>query len=86
MIEKLKLLEEEEPTIHTVWNEQTGEIMLSLMGRIGTDILTERISYLMPSRYYDLEVFIRNIRQEFTLEISAAYQQKSQHNSGNEDY
>ena len=43
MLEKLRLLEEEEPTIHAVWNEQTGEIMLSLMGAIGIDVLTERI-------------------------------------------
>ena len=43
MMENLRMLEEEEPTIHTVWNEQTGEIMLRLMGRIGTDVLTERI-------------------------------------------
>ena len=43
MLEKLKLLEEEEPTIHAVWNEQTSELMLDLMGSIGTDVLRERI-------------------------------------------
>lgn len=39
MIQNLRQLEEEEPQLHIVWNEQLGEIHAKLMGEVQTDIL-----------------------------------------------
>ena len=39
---KLSQLEEEDPQLHMVWNEQTGEIHLQLMGEVQLEIL-ERV-------------------------------------------
>ncbi len=39
MLKKLKELEEEEPQLHIVWNEQLGEIHAMLMGEVQTEIL-----------------------------------------------
>ncbi|MCQ2770462.1 MAG: TetM/TetW/TetO/TetS family tetracycline resistance ribosomal protection protein, partial [Clostridia bacterium] len=40
---KLKLLEEEDPSLHIVWNELTKEIHIQLMGAIQLEILTGKI-------------------------------------------
>ena len=39
MLKKLKELEEEEPELHIVWNEQLGEIHAMLMGEVQIEIL-----------------------------------------------
>ena len=39
MLKKLKELEEEEPQLHIVWNEQLGEIHAMLMGEVQTCLL-----------------------------------------------
>ncbi len=43
MLDILKRIEEEEPTIAVSCQKTTGEISLSLMGEIGTDVLKDRI-------------------------------------------
>ena len=43
MLKKLKELEEEEPQLHIVWNEQLGEIHAMLMGEVQTEILKKLI-------------------------------------------
>lgn len=48
---KLKQLEEEEPQLHTVWNEQLREIHIQLMGEVQMEILKRRIS-----ERFDLDV------------------------------
>lgn len=40
---KLSQLEEEEPQLHTVWNEQLQEIHIQLMGEVQMEILKRRI-------------------------------------------
>lgn len=39
MIQNLRQLEEEEPQLHIVWNEQLGEIHAQLMGEVQTEVL-----------------------------------------------
>lgn len=39
MLQNLRLLEEEEPQLHIVWEEQLGEIHAQLMGEVQTEIL-----------------------------------------------
>ena len=39
MLENLKLLEQEAPELHVIWNEQLEEIQVSLMGEIQLEIL-----------------------------------------------
>lgn len=36
---KLKLIEEEEPELNIIWNEQLGEILVKLMGEVQIDVL-----------------------------------------------
>lgn len=43
MLKKLKELEEEEPELHIVWNEQLGEIHAMLMGEVQIEILKHMI-------------------------------------------
>ena len=43
MLKKLKLLEEEEPQLHIVWDEQLGEIHAMLMGEVQIEILKRLI-------------------------------------------
>lgn len=43
MLRKLKLLEEEEPQLHIVWDEQLGEIHAQLMGEVQIEILKSLI-------------------------------------------
>ena len=43
MLKKLKQLEEEEPELHIVWNEQLNEIHAQLMGEVQIDILKTMI-------------------------------------------
>ncbi|HKM00059.1 MAG TPA: translation factor GTPase family protein [Mobilitalea sp.] len=43
MLSKLRLLEEEDPQLHIVWNEQLKEIHLQLMGEVQTEILKSLI-------------------------------------------
>ena len=43
MLKRLKELEEEEPQLHIVWNEQLGEIHAMLMGEVQTEILKKLI-------------------------------------------
>lgn len=44
MLQKLRQLEEEEPQLHIVWNEQLGEIHANVMGEIEIEILKNLIS------------------------------------------
>ena len=44
MLDKMRLLEEEDPQLHVVWNEQLGEIHLRLMGKIQLEILRTLIA------------------------------------------
>ncbi len=44
---KLHRLEEEEPTLHVVWNERLGEIHVQLMGEIQLEVITS----LLKERY-----------------------------------
>ncbi|MBE6542459.1 MAG: GTP-binding protein [Ruminococcaceae bacterium] len=44
MLEKLRLLEEEEPLLHIVWNERFGEIHAQVMGQVQTEVLIRLIS------------------------------------------
>lgn len=39
MLPKLRLLEEEEPELHIVWNEQLGEIHAQVMGEVQIEVL-----------------------------------------------
>lgn len=43
MLENLKQLEEEEPELHIVWQEQLGEIHIQLMGEVQIEILKRLI-------------------------------------------
>ncbi len=43
MLQNLRQLEEEEPQLHIVWNEQLGEIHAQLMGEVQTEILRSLI-------------------------------------------
>ena len=43
MLRKLKELEEEEPLLHVVWQEQTGEIQAQIMGQMQMEILKDQI-------------------------------------------
>lgn len=41
MLKNLKMLEEEEPELHIVWDEHLGEIHAKLMGEVQTEIFKE---------------------------------------------
>jgi small GTP-binding protein len=43
MLPKLRELEEEEPQLHIVWNEQLQEIQVQLMGEVQIDVLKRQI-------------------------------------------
>lgn len=43
MIPKLRELEEEEPALHILWQEETQDIMVQLMGEVQTEILQRMI-------------------------------------------
>lgn len=43
MIPKLRILEEEDPNLHVVWDEVTKEIYIQVMGMVQIEILTEVI-------------------------------------------
>jgi small GTP-binding protein len=43
LIPKLRMLEEEDPELHIVWNELTKEIHIQVMGMVQIEILTELI-------------------------------------------
>ena len=47
MLPKLRQLEEEEPQLHIVWNEQVQEIQLQIMGEVQTEVLQR----LVKERY-----------------------------------
>ncbi len=40
-LEKLRILENEDPALHVVWNERLGEIQLRLMGEVQLEILRD---------------------------------------------
>ena len=42
MLKKLRELEEEDPQLHIVWDEQLGEIHAMLMGDVQIEILKRR--------------------------------------------
>lgn len=44
LLPKLRLLEEEDPQLHLVWNEQSGEIHARLMGQVQIEILKSLIA------------------------------------------
>lgn len=43
MLPKLRMLEEEEPQLHVVWNEASGEIQIQVMGPVQIEILRSLI-------------------------------------------
>lgn len=43
MLEKLRLLEEEEPQLHVVWEERAAEIHVQLMGEVQTEVLQQLV-------------------------------------------
>lgn len=43
MMGKLKLLEEEDPQLHILWNEQLQEIHVQMMGQVQIEVLTQLI-------------------------------------------
>jgi len=43
MMEKLKQLEEEDPQLHILWNEQLQEIHAQMMGQVQIEVLTQLI-------------------------------------------
>ena len=43
LLPKLRMLEEEDPELHIVWNELTKEIHIQVMGMVQIEILTEQI-------------------------------------------
>lgn len=43
MMTKLKLLEEEDPQLHIIWNEQLKEIHAQMMGQVQIEVLTQLI-------------------------------------------
>ena len=47
MLPKLKQMEEEEPQLHVVWNEASGEIQIQVMGQVQMEILRS----LMEERF-----------------------------------
>lgn len=53
MLQNLRMLEEEEPQMHVVWNEQLKEIRVQLMGEVQTEILTDTIyqRFKVPVRF-----------------------------------
>jgi ribosomal protection tetracycline resistance protein len=51
MIPKLRLLEEEDPELHIVWDEQLQEIQVQIMGEVQTEVLQS----LIKSRF-DIDV------------------------------
>ena len=44
MLQKLRILEEEDPALRVLWNEAIGEIHLQLMGEVQLEVLTEVIA------------------------------------------
>lgn len=44
MLPKLKQLEEEQPELHILWQEETKEIQIKLMGEVQIDVLKKRIA------------------------------------------
>ncbi len=53
MLQNLRQLEEEEPQMHVVWNEQLQEIHAQLMGEVQTEILRDMIfkRFKVPVRF-----------------------------------
>ena len=43
VLPKLRMLEEEEPQLHLVWDEQHHEIKLQIMGAVQMEILREKM-------------------------------------------
>jgi small GTP-binding protein len=43
-LQKLKILEEEDPQLHIVWNEQLRQVQMLLMGEVQLEILQRRIA------------------------------------------
>ncbi|MCI8852204.1 MAG: GTP-binding protein [Lachnospiraceae bacterium] len=43
MLQKLRQLEEEEPMLHVIWQEQTGEIHAQVMGTVQMEVLKSQI-------------------------------------------
>lgn len=67
MMPKLRLLEEEDPLLHIVWNERFGEIHARLMGQVQTEILTSIIK-----ERFDADVSFDNGRIMYKETVSAA--------------
>ena len=44
VLDKLRLLEEEDPQLHLVWNERLGQIHLQLMGQVQLEVLRRLIA------------------------------------------
>ena len=43
MLQNLRMLEEEDPLLHIVWNEGTGEIQAQVMGEVQMEVLKSQI-------------------------------------------
>lgn len=52
MLQNFRQLEEEDPMLRVVWNEEAGEIQVQLMGEVQTEILQslvkERFDVIFP--------------------------------------
>ena len=43
MLRNLRQIEEEEPQLHVVWEEDSGEIHIQLMGEVQTEVLQQMV-------------------------------------------
>lgn len=67
MLRNLRQLEEEDPSLHIVWNEELGEIHAQLMGEVQTEILKS----LIQERFKEEVAFgAGNILYKETIETS----------------
>lgn len=67
LLSKLRLLEEEDPLLHVLWNEQLDEIHVQLMGQVQLEVLTR----LMEERFGLAVTFDHgNIVYKETIEAS----------------
>ena len=73
-LQQFKQLEEEEPELHVLWNEELGEIQVQLMG----DVQIEILKHMLEERYGLLAGFDTGniVYKETILNTAFAYEQK----------
>ena len=52
VLHQLRQLEEEEPELHTVWDDISGQVLVQLMGEIQTEILQQMIHERFGSKIW----------------------------------